>query len=93
MRADLSSTAVSLTGTPLTLPGQAPLQLVHRNDLHRVLHDLAAARGIVVAYGSTGDFSARSSGLSVLSGAVGANASLVVFAAAGWAMTSGTPIV
>ena len=33
-----------------TLPGQAPLQLVHRNDLHRVLHDLAVGSGIEVAY-------------------------------------------
>jgi len=33
-----------------TLPGLSPLQLVHRNDLHRVLHDLAAGSGIVVGY-------------------------------------------
>ena len=33
-----------------TLPGLAPLQLVHRNDLHRVLHDLAVASGIAVQY-------------------------------------------
>jgi 2-polyprenyl-6-methoxyphenol hydroxylase-like FAD-dependent oxidoreductase len=33
-----------------TLPGLPPLQLVHRNDLHRVLHDLAIQTGIAVEY-------------------------------------------
>jgi len=33
------------------LPGLPPLQLVHRSDLHRVLHDLAVERGIPVQYG------------------------------------------
>jgi 2-polyprenyl-6-methoxyphenol hydroxylase-like FAD-dependent oxidoreductase len=37
-------------GTLPTLPGQPPLQLVHRNDLHRVLHDRAAECGIAVRY-------------------------------------------
>lgn len=33
-----------------TLPGLSPLQLVHRNDLHRVLHELAAGGGTEVRY-------------------------------------------
>nr|BFE87667.1 hypothetical protein GCM10020093_102680 [Planobispora longispora] len=33
------------------LAGLPPLHLVHRADLHRALHDVAAARGIRVEHG------------------------------------------
>jgi 2-polyprenyl-6-methoxyphenol hydroxylase-like FAD-dependent oxidoreductase len=33
------------------LPDVPPLQLVHRSDLHRALHDRAVAGGVVVEYG------------------------------------------
>jgi 2-polyprenyl-6-methoxyphenol hydroxylase-like FAD-dependent oxidoreductase len=33
------------------LPGVPPLQLVHRSDLYRVLHDRAVSGGVVVEYG------------------------------------------
>lgn len=33
-----------------TLPGQAPLQLVHRNELHQFLHNLAGESGIEFEY-------------------------------------------
>ncbi|MEU2613558.1 NAD(P)/FAD-dependent oxidoreductase [Micromonospora sp. NPDC007271] len=33
------------------LPGVPPLQVVHRNELHRALHDRARAEGVVIEHG------------------------------------------
>lgn len=34
-----------------SLPGVPPLQVVHRNELHRALHDRARAAGVVIEHG------------------------------------------
>lgn len=50
----ITRTAMAVGGKRLELPGLAgmpPLRLVHRNHLHRTLHDLAVAGGVAFEYG------------------------------------------
>ncbi|WP_144127587.1 FAD-dependent oxidoreductase [Catellatospora sichuanensis] len=50
----ISKTVMEVGGKRLEMPGLAdvaPMQLVHRADLYRVLHDAAAAQGITTEYG------------------------------------------
>ncbi|MFU8851870.1 FAD-dependent oxidoreductase [Micromonospora sp. SL1-18] len=50
----IARTVMAVGRRRIDLPGLAgvpPLQVVHRNELHRVLHDRARAAGVVVEYG------------------------------------------
>ncbi|MEO3924201.1 FAD-dependent monooxygenase [Micromonosporaceae bacterium B7E4] len=50
----ITRTAMAVGGKRMELPGLAdvpPLQVVHRSDLYRVLHDRAVAAGVTIEYG------------------------------------------